>query len=310
MTVRFDTPPTNRRKRRGKVRGNAEAKINNSELVRERSELAAQNMCALGEMTGGIAHDFRNILSIVASGLRMAERSLDEQAGLKSALAAIQEGIARGERMTTRLLSFASQQELATSPEDVNALLRKLEPFIKYATDSGFRIELALAANLPACLVDPPRFNAAILNLVLNARDAMPEGGAIRISTTATRGTSFGQPCDYVRVRVRDHGTGMPSEILDQIFDPYFTTKGERGTGLGVPQVHALMKQVGGFVRVDSKVGEGTSFDLFFPFHADHPAASDAWRQLDRWADEGGAISGVPALSGATAPDQGARLCC
>jgi signal transduction histidine kinase len=210
-------------------------------------------------------------------------------------LAAIEEGIARGERMTARLLSFASQQELVASPEDVNALLRKLEPFLRYGTDSQFKIELALATDLPSCFVDPPRFNAAILNLVLNSRDAMPEGGAIRISTTAVRGTSFGQPCNYIRVRVRDHGTGMPSEILDRIFDPYFTTKGERGTGLGVPQVHALMDQVGGFVRVDSKLGGGTSFDLFFPIHDDQATTpGDAWRQLDRWADEGGAIARQP----------------
>ncbi|HVU29668.1 MAG TPA: ATP-binding protein, partial [Sphingomicrobium sp.] len=206
--------------------------------------------------------------------------------------------IARGERMTSRLLGFASRQELATSPEDINALLRRLEPFLKYGTDSRFRIELALAANLPTCLVDPPRFNAAILNLVFNARDAMPDGGAIRISTAAIRGASFGQQCDYLRVRVRDHGTGMRPEILDRIFDPYFTTKGERGTGLGVPQVHALMERAGGFVRVESKVGEGTSFDLLFPVRDEQPVeAKDPWRQLDRWADEGGAI---PAISART----------
>jgi len=203
--------------------------------------------------------------------------------------------------MTARLLSFASQQELAASPEDVNALLRKLEPFLKYGAGSGFRIELALAANLPACLVDPPRFNAAILNLVVNARDAMPEGGAIRISTTAVRGMKFGQPCDYVRVRVRDHGVGMPTDVLQRIFDPYFTTKGERGTGLGIPQVHALMEQVGGFVRVDTNVGEGTSFDLFFPINDEEVSTpGDAWRQLDQWADEGGAIVGTAARSAST----------
>lgn len=94
----------------------------------------------------------------------------------------------------------------------------------------------------------------------------------------------------------------MPAEVLKRIFDPYFTTKGERGTGLGVPQVHALMERVGGFVRVDSKVGEGTSFDLFFPIHDDQRSASgDAWRQLDQWADEGGAIVGVAARSEANA---------
>jgi len=301
MSVALNTPPAVRRKRPRTVRRNAGSEgFVSTEIVRERSELAAQKMCALGEMTGGIAHDFRNILSIVASGLRAAERNVDDPAKLKSALVAIQEGVARGERMTSRLLSFASQQELVASPEDVNVLLRKLEPFLNYGAGSGFRIELALAADLPTCLVDPPRFNAAILNLVVNARDAMPEGGAVRISTTAVRGMNFGQPCDYVRVRVRDHGVGMAAEVLDRIFDPYFTTKGERGTGLGIPQVHSLMEQVGGFVRVDSNVGEGTSFDLFFPTHDDQASTSGDRSQLDRWANEGGAIVGSAGQSAIT----------
>jgi len=299
MSVSTTAQPVAARRKRRKPGGGASSvqAHANAERLRERSELAAQRMCALGEMTGGIAHDFRNILAIVASGLRVAERNADDPAKVKSALAAIEDGIERGERMASRLLSFASQQELIASPENVNALLYKLEPFLKYGADSGLRIELALAANLPICLVDPPRFNAAILNLVINARDAMPDGGAIRISTTAVRGMSLGKPCDYVRVRVRDHGVGMTPEVLQRIFDPYFTTKGERGTGLGIPQVHALMEQVGGFVRVDSNVGEGTSFDLFFPTHDDQATTSgDAWRQLDRWADEGGAVVGMAAL--------------
>jgi signal transduction histidine kinase len=259
-------------------------------LRRERSELAAQRMCALGEMTKGIAHDFRNILCIVASGLRLAERNAGSPEKLKSALLAIQQGVERGGRMTSRLLSFAGQQELIADPEDVNTLLRKLEAFLKYGAGSGIRIDLPLGADLPTCLVDPPRFNAAILNLVVNARDAMPDGGVIRISTAAVRGTDHGRPRDYVRVRVRDHGVGMSPDVLERIFDPYFTTKGDGGTGLGVPQVQALMEEADGFVRVESIVGQGTSFDLFFPVPAERPPAADAWRELDQWANEGGAI--------------------
>ncbi len=269
-------------------------------LKRERSELAAQKMCALGEMTRGIAHDFRNILAIVSGGLRVAERDSRDADRLKSAFDAIRDGVERGERMASRLLSFARQQELIASPEDVNTLLRKLEVFLKYGAGSGIRIDLALATDLPACLVDPPRFNAAILNLVVNARDAMPEGGVIQISTAAVRGMDSGRPGQYVRVRVRDHGVGMSPDVLSRIFDPYFTTKGDGGTGLGVPQVQALLQQAGGFVRVDSAAGRGTSFDLFFPVHDEQqPAAGDAWRELDQWANEGGANLGgtVPALA-------------
>jgi signal transduction histidine kinase len=285
------------KRKRASDRGAGRQKFADTELLRERAELAAQKMCALGEMTGGIAHDFRNILAIIASGLRVAERNSDNAAKLRSALAAIEDGVARGERMASRLLGFASHQDLIAAPEDVNTLLRKFEVLLKYGAGCGVRLELSLAGDLPTCLVDPPRFNAAILNLVVNARDSMPEGGVIRISTDAVRGTNLGHPCKYVRVCVRDHGQGMSPDVIERIFDPYFTTKGDRGTGLGVPQVHTLMQQVGGFVRVDSTIGEGSSFDLFFPVHAERrPAAGDAWREVDQWANDGGAIIGRASL--------------
>ena len=267
-----------------------------SELRRDRSARAVQKISALGEMTSGIAHDFRNVLAVVASGLRVAEQNAGDPVKLAAALAAAHDGVERGLKMISRLLAFAGQQELKTGPEDVNALLEKLKMFLKYGAGPGIRVILELTSDLPKCLVDPPRFNAAILNLVVNARDAMPAGGTIRISTAAVREMNLGHPCDYVRIRVLDHGVGMPPEVIERIFDPYFTTKGDHGTGLGIPQVHALTQQVGGFVRVDSAVGKGTSFDLFFPVHEEEPAIlPDAWRQLDRWADEGGAIATVRA---------------
>jgi signal transduction histidine kinase len=260
-------------------------------IARKRSKRAARKISALGEMTGGIAHDFRNILCVITSGLNVAERNPGDSAKVESALTVVREGVERGMKMTNRLLAFAKQQELETGPEDVNTLLAKLKSFLRYGAGPGIRVILELARELPKCRVDPPQFNAAILNLVVNARDAMPEGGLIRISTSAIRGMNLGRPCNYVRVRVSDHGSGMPAAVIKRIFDPYFTTKGDSGTGLGVPQVQALMRQVGGYVTVDSALGKGTSFDLFFPVHEDRPAASgDAWRQLDRWADEGGAI--------------------
>ena len=262
-----------------------------NDLRRDRSARAVQKISALGEMTGGIAHDFRNVLAIVSSGLRVAEDNAGDPEELTAALAAAHDGVERGLRMIARLLAFAGQHELKAGQEDVNALLEKLGMFLKYGAGPGIRVILELAPNLPKCLVDPPQFNAAILNLVVNARDAMSEGGVIRISTTAIRGMNLGRPCKYVRVRVRDQGAGMPQAVIEHIFDPYFTTKGDSGTGLGVPQVQALMRQVGGYVTIDSGVGRGTSFDLFFPVQDAEPApAADAWRQLDRRADEGGAI--------------------
>ena len=265
-------------------------------ITRKRSKRAAQKISALGEMTGGIAHDFRNILCVITSGLNVAERNSSDAAKVESALAAVRQGVERGMRMTNRLLAFAKEQEQQTGPEDVNALLAKLSAFLRYGAGPGIRVILELGPDLPKCLVDPPQFNSAILNLVVNARDAMPTGGNLRISTTTVAGSSG---VTYVRVTVSDEGTGMSPEVVTKIFDPYFTTKGDNGTGLGVPQVQALMRQVGGCVTVDSTVGEGTSFHLFFPIHRERAAvAPDLLRPLDRWADEGGAIVAVRAASG------------
>ncbi len=263
--------------------------------TRRRSRTAARKISALGEMTGGIAHDFRNVLCVISSGLNVAERNSGDPHKVESALAAVRDGIERGMKMTNRLLAFARQQELVAGPEDVNALLAKLRQFLKYGAGPGIRVILELAHNLPKCLVDPPQFNSAILNLVVNARDAMPGGGVISISTALT---ATQEDVKFVRLRVCDDGAGMPLEVTKRIFDPYFTTKGENGTGLGVPQVNALMKQIGGYLTVDSALGKGTAFDLFFPVHEEQPpVAADAWRQLDRWADEGGAIVTAPVRS-------------
>lgn len=266
--------------------------------ARKRSRRAAQKISALGEMTGGIAHDFRNVLAVIASGLNLAERHSGDPQKVDLALAAVRDGIERGMRMTTRLLAFAKQQELVAGPEDVNTLLGKLKIFLKYGAGPGIRVIFDLAPDLPKCLVDPPQFNAAILNLVVNARDAMPDGGVIRISTALVAEEKH---LSFVRLRVCDDGIGMPPEVTKRIFDPYFTTKGDSGTGLGVPQVNALMKQLGGYVTVDSSVGNGTAFNLFFPVHEVHPPlTADGWRQLDRWADEGGAIGPAAARLAAT----------
>ena len=288
-------PPQRRESSAVVAIGSRAAEQSGQIMARRRSQRAAQKISALGEMTGGIAHDFRNVLGVIASGLNVAERHSGDPHKVELALAAVRDGIERGMKMTNRLLAFARQQELVAGPEDVNALLAKLRQFLKYGAGPGIRVILELARDLPRCLVDPPQFNAAILNLVVNARDAMPEGGVIRISTALIAGQ---EDVKFVRLRVCDDGAGMPPEVTERIFDPYFTTKGENGTGLGVPQVHALMKQIGGYLTVDSVVGKGTAFDLFFPVHEEQPPiAADAWRQLDRWADEGGAIATATARS-------------
>lgn len=257
----------------------------------DRSERAAETMTALGEMTRGIAHDFRNVLCMLSSGLNIAEANADDPAKLTLAHAAIRQGVARGLKMTNRLLAFAGHQDVEPGLKQVNTLLADLKTFLSYGAGPGISVVLALAPDLPKCLVDQSRVSAAIFNLIVNARDAMPSGGIIRIGTKLSRPGRNGDGADFVRVRIRDNGGGMPPNVLGRIFEPFFTTKGDHGTGLGIPQVQALMRQVGGEIRVHSIVGKGTTFDLYFPVEEQPSvAAPDNWSQLDRWADEGGAI--------------------
>lgn len=174
--------------------------------------------------------------------------------------------------LTSQLLAFAKHQELDAHAGDVNEFLTNFEPFLRYGAGSRVRVVLDLASAIPKCLVDPALFDAAVLNLVVNARDAMPDGGEVRITTERfdrETGPASPPPGIYVRVRVKDSGRGMPPKVLKRVFDPFFTTKGENGTGIGLPQVRAFMQLVGGYVAIDSEPNVGTTFDLLFPTVAD-----------------------------------------
>jgi signal transduction histidine kinase len=232
-------------------------------------ERATQRLASLGEMTGGIVHDVRNILAVIESGLRLAEKYSEEPEKASACFAGVHDGIDRGLKLTSQLLTFARQRKFEACEGDANELLRQLELLLRYGAGPEIHIVFDLAPNIPNCLLDPSQFNAAILNLVVNARDAMPNGGELQISTERWRvGTSTQDlpvPGIYVRVRVKDCGEGMPPETLTRIFDPFFTTKGERGTGLGLPQVCAFMRLIGGYVNVVSEREKGTIVDLLFP---------------------------------------------
>lgn len=268
------------------------------ETPRQQSARASQKITALGEMTRGLAHDFRNILAVISSAVNLAERNSGNKGKLDAALGAAREGIDRGTALTTRLLAFAMPRPHDAHEEDVNELLRNLKLFLEYAAGPDIRIRLNLAPALPPCRIDAPQFSAAILNLVVNARDAMPDGGEIEISSNLISLCETDDPSvdpQSLLIRVIDQGEGMPKAVRDRIFDPYFTTKGETGTGLGVPQVAAFMRSSGGCMNVSSEPGVGSSFDLYFPV-SDSPGliGTSLWRQLDRWVNEGGRISGPP----------------
>jgi signal transduction histidine kinase len=248
----------------------------------EMSARTTQRLLVLGEMTENIAHDFRNILTVVDSGLRLAERSYDAPERVRACIAGAREGIVRGLALTSQLLTFAKQRELDARVCDANALLRDLELFLKYGAGSTIRVVTQLSPDIPNCLIDPSQFAAAILNLVLNARDAMPSGGTVHISTVGwqekTSSSQFIAPGHYVRIRVSDDGLGMSPEVIERISEPFFTTKGEKGTGLGIPQVYAFMRHLGGHVCIASNPGRGTTVDLFFrAMNSDcHPADVDS----------------------------------
>ena len=227
-----------------------------------------QRLAELGEMTGGIAHDFRNILAVIEAGLRLAEKHAEQPEKMRVYIAAARKGIERGTKLTSQLLGFAKQHELDAHAGDINQFVKDLELFLKYAAGSGIGIVFNLGPDMPNCLIDRAQLGTALLNLVVNARDAMPNGGEVEISTQlcTVEASIFGSPKPgaYVRVRVRDNGKGMPPEIVQKVFDPFFTTKGEKGTGLGLPHVAECMRRIGGHISIASELGIGTTVDLFF----------------------------------------------
>ena len=243
----------------------------NASLKRSAAEQRAranQKLAALGEMTGGIAHDFRNFLAVVESGLRLAERNAEDPQKVREFIALAREGIGKGVELTGQLLAFARHQELNPHLGDLNKFLQEFEPFLRYAAGAEIRLVLTLAAGIPRCLVDPALFDAAVLNLVVNARDAMPNGGLVEIVTerlVLANRASAPPLSNYVRVRVKDQGVGMTPDVVGRVFDPFFSTKGETGTGIGLPQVRTFMEMVGGHAEIASEPGVGTVFDLLFP---------------------------------------------
>ena len=228
---------------------------------------AIQRMLALGLMSCGIVHDFRNVLAVVSAALHLVERHEGNAALSSEFLATAQEGLERGTKMTTRLLDFVSGHVSEVSANNVNVALQKLEKSLRFVVGDGVKIALRLDPSVWDCAFDPSQFSAAIMNLVVNARDAMPSGGIVRISTCLVfEAASPGEIADhYVRVRIEDNGSGMDAGVKRKIFEPFFTTKSDAGTGLGVPQVYNFVKRAGGFMRVASIIGEGRTFDLLLP---------------------------------------------
>ena len=246
----------------------------------EAALVQAQKMEAVGQLTGGIAHDFNNLLGSISGSLqlmktRLVQRRYDE---LERYMSMTDDSVRRASTLTQRLLAFSRRQTLDPKPLDVNLLVVGLEDLIRRSVGPEVSVNVALAAQVGFTKVDAPQLENTLLNLCINARDAMPQGGRIDISTArrtldAQAATAFElPPADYIQLSVTDTGSGMPPEVIRRIFDPFFTTKPiGQGTGLGLSMVYGFVRQSGGNVSVNSTPGKGTAMHILLPLFEGTP---------------------------------------
>jgi PAS domain S-box-containing protein len=227
----------------------------------------SQKLEAIGKLTGGIAHDFNNLLSVIVSSIELLRHGVDRENQLKI-IAGMERAANRGANLTQQLLAFARQQPLKPTRMNLNRTLSAFEAMLRRAIPSSMQLELRLGPNVPDIMADVTQLEAAVLNLVVNARDAMPMHGTITVLVEVVDAIpSSPLPAGrYVRLGVRDNGTGMSPEVMQRAIEPFFTTKEVgKGTGLGLSQAYGLAQQAGGDLRIESVLGEGTEISLYFP---------------------------------------------
>ncbi|MEM1349718.1 MAG: ATP-binding protein, partial [Myxococcota bacterium] len=240
----------------------------------------AQRMESVGMLAGGIAHDFNNLLMVIRSYVEFIDEDFDEGHHIKEYLREIRHAGDRATELTRQLLAYSRQQVIESRPTNVDDLLGRIRGLLRRSIRENINLVLELGGNLPAVLVDPGQTEQVVLNLCINARDAMPEGGELTIETRevelvdARAGVAGRiEPGRYVRMTVRDTGTGIHQDNLDKIFEPFFTTKDiGQGTGLGLSTVIGIVRQQRGGVEVRSEVGAGSMFHVYLPL-AQRPAS-------------------------------------
>ena len=233
-----------------------------------------QKLDALGQLTGGIAHDFNNLLTVVAANAEALLHRLGDRPDAAVLAANIERAADNGSAMTRRLLAFARRQDVVVRLSDVNAVVASSVDMLKRTLSSGVAIEAELAPDLPPVMIDPAQLEDALLNLSINARDAMPKGGALKLETRVQIANNGAQHA-FVCVSVADTGEGMSEEVMQRVFEPFFTTKGEgKGTGLGLSMVYGFARQAGGDVHIESAPRKGTRVSILLPLAAD--ASADA----------------------------------
>ncbi|WP_114946548.1 hybrid sensor histidine kinase/response regulator [Microvirga calopogonii] len=231
----------------------------------------AQKMEAVGQLTGGVAHDFNNLLTIIVNNLDLLTRNAHDPRDIKL-IESAQRAAERGAKLTQQLLAFSRRQPLQPNAHNPNTLIEGFEAVLRRACGELIRLQLSLAPRVRWISVDAPQFESALLNLVVNARDAMPDGGSLKIMTgnvmlgEKDAASISMPPGQYVSIAVQDTGTGMSPDVVSRVFEPFFTTKEiGKGTGLGLSQVYGFVTQSGGHIKVDSTPGQGTRVTMLLP---------------------------------------------
>jgi signal transduction histidine kinase len=246
----------------------------------------AQKMEAVGQLTGGLAHDFNNLLTGISGALELLQIRISQSRykDVDRYISTAQGAAHRAAALTHRLLAFSRRQTLDPKATEINQLIAGMTDLIRNTVGPGIEVGVAAEPDLWITLVDTNQLENALLNLCINARDAMPDGGQLRIETTncvLDSGEAFSfemNPGEYVRLSVSDTGTGMSEEVTKRAFDPFYTTKPlGQGTGLGLSMIYGFAKQSGGQVRIVSAIGQGTTIHLFLPrFHGEGDSSGEA----------------------------------
>jgi PAS domain S-box-containing protein len=226
----------------------------------------SQKLDALGQLTGGVAHDFNNLLMVITGSIHTLKKGIGDDARMQRAITAIETATRRGAALTNQLLTFARRQRVNPEPIDIAARIEAVRDVLDSGVGGAMTLSFDIDRTIWPVTVDVAELETALVNLVINARDAMPGGGTITIGARNIAIPEGDDAGDYVGIGISDAGTGIAPDVLHKIFDPFFTTKPVgKGTGLGLSQVHGFAHQAGGTVRVESELGKGTTVTILLP---------------------------------------------
>lgn len=253
----------------------------------------AQKLEAVGQLTGGVAHDFNNILTVITGTIELLADELKERPDLRAITDMIEEAASRGAQLTSRLLAFSRKQPLSPVATDVNLLVQQAVNLLERTLPENIEVAVDLKPGIPAAMVDPDQLITALLNLGINSRDAMMDGGKLTIETSdASLDPEYiaqnpeALPGEHLVIAMSDNGCGIPNEIKDKIFEPFFTTKPVgRGSGLGLSMVYGFVKQSRGYIKVYSEEGIGTTVKIYLP---KAEGAAERVQVRDRQSEAGG----------------------